>query len=103
VSRKPVNLQCTRPCQRDSFGLFAKVSAYVDSATCPVCDLTLSQAELVLTDIDFVLDLGQDGTTADEEEGWRDARDEEGREMRGDYELADYAGDWMDDEEDSGA
>jgi hypothetical protein len=71
-----------------SFGLFAKVSAYVDSATCPVCDLTLSQAELVLTDIDFVLDLGQDETTADEEEGWRDARDEEDREMRGDYDPA---------------
>jgi hypothetical protein len=54
----------------DSFRFFVKQSAYVASASCPVCGLALSQSDMVLTDIPFVLDLGDDEATPDEIEGW---------------------------------
>ncbi len=57
-----------------SFGLFAKVRGDVRSASCPVCDLSLDQAAIVLTDIPFTIDLGEDEATTEEHEGWHDAR-----------------------------
>lgn len=57
-----------------SFGLFAKVRAEVRSAGCPVCGLSLDQGAIVLTDIPFTLDLGEDEVTDDEHQGWYDAR-----------------------------
>lgn len=60
-----------------SFAFYAIVSGTVEYAECPVCNLHLDQEHLVLTDVEFSLDLGTDEATADEEEGWRDARDAE--------------------------
>ena len=69
----------------DSFAYIVTVSATVSYVECPVCNLYLEQDELVLTDVEFNLDLGTDVATADEEQGWRDARDAEA------FEEAQYA------------
>jgi hypothetical protein len=63
----------------DSFRFFVKQAAYVASASCPVCGLVLSQSDMVLTDIPFVLDLGDDEATPDEIEGWGDAQHDDDR------------------------
>jgi hypothetical protein len=63
----------------NSFGYFVKQSAYVASASCPVCGLVLSQSDMVLTDIPFVLDLGDDEASPDEIEGWQDAQHDDDR------------------------
>lgn len=64
---------------------FVRISATVDYAECPVCNLTLDGDELALTAIPFTLDLGEDEATEDEEEGWRDARDAENEDRWDDY------------------
>ncbi|AFS13640.1 MULTISPECIES: hypothetical protein [Mycobacterium avium complex (MAC)] len=61
----------------NSFGYVVKQSGSVSRASCPVCSLVLSQDDMVLTDIPFVIDLGQDEATADEIEGWQDAQHDE--------------------------
>ncbi|OBG87862.1 hypothetical protein A5699_18500 [Mycobacterium sp. E802] len=63
----------------NSFGFFVKQSAYVASASCPVCSLALSKSDMMLTDIPFVLDLGDEEATPDEIEGWGDAPHDEDR------------------------
>lgn len=69
-----------------SVGLYAIVSATVNHAECPVCNLHLDQEDLILTDVPFSLDLGIDQATDEEEDGWRDARDVE---WRDEWEYAD--------------
>lgn len=52
-----------------SIGLYAIVSATVNQAECPVCNLHLDQEDLILTEVPFSLDLGTDEATAEEEDG----------------------------------
>ncbi|AGB21653.1 hypothetical protein Mycsm_01234 [Mycobacterium sp. JS623] len=69
----------------NSFGYVVKQSGHVSSASCPVCSLSLSPRDMVLTDIPFVLDMGQDEATADEIEGWQDTQHDDW--AYSDYEL----------------
>ncbi|MEW2484090.1 hypothetical protein AB0876_31340 [Mycobacterium sp. NPDC049093] len=64
---------------------FVRISATVDYAECPVCNLVLDGDELALTGIPFTLHLGEDEATEDEAEGWRDARDAEIEDRWDDY------------------
>jgi len=53
-------------------GNFVKQASYVASVECPVCGLDLTQSDMVLTDIPFDINLGEDEATPDEVEAWKD-------------------------------
>ena len=69
------------------FSLYAIVSGTVEHAECPVCNLHLDQEHLVLTDVEYTLDLGHDEATDDEADGWRNARDAEYAEQTHDADI----------------
>ena len=79
-----------------SFGYIVKQTASVSRASCPVCGLTLSQADMVLTNIPFVLDLGEDEATPDEIEGWQDSQHDEWADAGYEPEPEDDDSDWPD-------
>lgn len=73
------------------YAFYARLHGQVDSASCPVCGLSLDQSELILTTVPFTVDLGQEEATDEEEQAWKSARNAE-------YEM-DYDDAWDDDDE----